>query len=63
LQHEILSSALSKFPVIGAQLGDPQGLRGSATAVVIGVLGSLHGAVGPAGGAAAGIGRAPQAGA
>jgi membrane protein len=48
LQHEILDSALGQFPVIGDQLGDPQGLRGSATAVVIGVLGSLYGALGVA---------------
>ena len=48
LQHEILNSALSQFPVIGDQLGDPQGLRGSTSAVVIGVLGSVYGALGVA---------------
>lgn len=46
LQREILDSALSQFPVIGDQLGDPQGLRGSATAVAIGLAGSIYGALG-----------------
>jgi YihY family inner membrane protein len=48
LQQQILDSALRQFPVIGEQLGDPHGLRGSATAVVIGLLGSLYGALGVA---------------
>nr|WP_269328361.1 YhjD/YihY/BrkB family envelope integrity protein [Kineosporia mesophila] len=46
LQKEILDSALRQFPVIGDQLGDPTGLRGSATAVAIGLAGSLYGALG-----------------
>jgi membrane protein len=46
LQQQILDSALRQFPVIGDQLGDPQGLRGSATAVAIGLAGSLYGALG-----------------
>ncbi|MFI7585536.1 YihY/virulence factor BrkB family protein [Spongisporangium articulatum] len=48
LQERILDSALRQFPVIGEQLGDPQGLRGSTTAVVIGGLGSIYGALGVA---------------
>ncbi|MBT0769150.1 YihY/virulence factor BrkB family protein [Kineosporia sp. J2-2] len=48
LQQEILDSALRQFPVIGDQLGDPQGLRGSTTAVAIGLVGSLYGALGVA---------------
>ncbi|WP_460624447.1 YihY/virulence factor BrkB family protein [Kineosporia babensis] len=48
LQRTILDSALSQFPVIGDQLGDPQGLRGSATAVAIGLVGSIYGALGVA---------------
>jgi membrane protein len=48
LQQVILDSALRQFPVIGEQLGDPKGLRGSAVAVVIGLLGSLYGALGVA---------------
>ena len=34
LQQQILESALAQFPVIGQELGSPQGLRGSTTAVV-----------------------------
>lgn len=48
LQQQILDSALRQFPVIGEQLGDPRGLRGSTVAVVIGLLGSLYGALGVA---------------
>jgi membrane protein len=48
LQQVILDSALRQFPVIGQQLGDPRGLRGSTIAVVIGLLGSLYGALGVA---------------
>lgn len=48
LQQQILDSALRQFPVIGQQLGDPRGLRGSSAAVLIGLLGSLYGALGVA---------------
>jgi membrane protein len=48
LKDHILHSALSQFPVIGDQLGSPGGLKGSTTAVVIGILGSLYGALGVA---------------
>jgi membrane protein len=48
LQQQILDSALRQFPVIGQQLGDPRGLRGSTLAVVIGLAGSLYGALGVA---------------
>jgi membrane protein len=48
LQQKILDSALSQFPVIGQQLGDPRGLRGSTVAVVVGLIGSLYGALGVA---------------
>jgi membrane protein len=48
LQQRILDSALAQFPVIGEQLGDPRGLRGSSTAVMIGIVGSLYGALGVA---------------
>ena len=39
LQQQILSSALSQFPVIGNQLGSTAGLRGSGVGVVVGLLG------------------------
>jgi YihY family inner membrane protein len=45
-RQEILDSALRQFPVIGEQLGAPGGLSGSTTAVIIGLIGSLYGALG-----------------
>lgn len=48
LQQQILDSALRQFPIIGDQLGAPEGLRGSGTAVIIGIVGSLYGALGVA---------------
>ncbi len=48
LQQQILDSALRQFPIIGDQLGRPEGLTGSATAVAIGIIGSLYGAMGVA---------------
>ncbi len=48
LQDQIFNSALGQFPVIKEQLGRPGGLQGSETAVVIGTLGSLYGALGVA---------------
>ncbi|GAA1917476.1 hypothetical protein GCM10009737_18680 [Nocardioides lentus] len=46
LQATILDSALSNFPIVGEQLGRPEGLQGSWTAVVVGLLGALYGALG-----------------
>jgi membrane protein len=46
LQRQILHSALSEFPVIGEQLGQPRALSGGATAVVVGVVGALYGGLG-----------------
>jgi membrane protein len=46
LQREVLTSALSQFPIVGTQLGLPEGLRGSASAVVIGTLAALYGMLG-----------------
>ena len=48
LQQRVLTSALSQFPVIGQQLTSPTGLQGSATAVVVGIVGSLYGGMGVA---------------
>ena len=48
LQEQILDSALSQFPVIGDQLGQPQGLQGSVGAIVIGGLVALYGGLGVA---------------
>ena len=48
LQDRILDSTLSQFPVIGDELGDPQGLQGSGVALVVGGLVALYGALGVA---------------
>jgi uncharacterized BrkB/YihY/UPF0761 family membrane protein len=46
LQARVLDSALSQFPVIGDQFREPEGLTGSTTAVVVGGLAAIYGAMG-----------------
>jgi len=46
MEQRILDSALSQFPVIGDQLSGAGGLSGSTTALVIGIIGALYGALG-----------------
>lgn len=46
LQEEALNSALAQFPIIGDQLGRPEGLTGSVPAVVVGALAAAYGALG-----------------
>src|SRR3954451_5094395 len=46
LKNELLTSALSQFPIVGTQLGRPEGLQGSTSAVVIGSLAALYGVLG-----------------
>jgi len=46
LQRDVLDSALSQLPVVGAQLNHPEHIGGGAVGLVIGVLGSLYGALG-----------------
>lgn len=46
LEERALDSALAQFPIIGNELGRPGGLQGSVSAIVIGGLGALYGAVG-----------------
>jgi membrane protein len=48
LQHQILNSALSQFPVVGSQLSDPKGLGGGTPGLIVGILGSLYGGLGVA---------------
>lgn len=48
LQQQVLDSALSQFPVIGADLETPQEIGGGTTGLIIGVLGSLYGGLGVA---------------
>jgi uncharacterized BrkB/YihY/UPF0761 family membrane protein len=46
LQQQILTSALGQFPIVGDQIGRPEGLQGSASAVIIGAITALYGIVG-----------------
>jgi YihY family inner membrane protein len=45
-QEEILDSVLGQFPIIGDQLGRPEGLQGSAAGIAFGALAALYGALG-----------------
>lgn len=46
LRDRLLNSALSQFPIIGDQLGRPEGLHGSTTAIVVGALVATYGSMG-----------------
>ena len=46
LQQDILTSALAQFPIVGDQLGRPEGIQGSASAVIVGSLAALYGIIG-----------------
>jgi membrane protein len=46
LKDQVLTSALGQFPIVGTQLGQPKGLQGSASAVVVGSLTALYGVLG-----------------
>ncbi|EAP97177.1 hypothetical protein JNB_16943 [Janibacter sp. HTCC2649] len=46
LKERMLDSALSEIPIIGAQLGQPQSLRGSATGVIVSGVVALYGGLG-----------------
>lgn len=46
LERTLLSSALGQFPIVGDQLGRPEGLSGSTSAVVVGALTALYGVTG-----------------
>lgn len=46
LQERLIDSALSEIPVIGAQLGEPQSLRGSATGIIASGVVALYGGLG-----------------
>jgi YihY family inner membrane protein len=45
LRERLLDTALSQFPIVGEQLGRPEGLRGSASAIVIGALAATYGSL------------------
>ncbi len=46
LQTKLLNTALSQFPIVGDQLGRPEGLSGSAGAIIVGGITALYGAMG-----------------
>lgn len=46
LRDTLLDSALSQFPIIGDQLGRPEGLTGSPSAIAIGAIAATYGAMG-----------------
>ena len=46
LRDRLLDSALSQFPIIGSELGTPAGLQGSTTAIVVGSITAIYGAMG-----------------
>jgi membrane protein len=48
LQHEVLSSALQQFPVIGQDLARPRHLGGGPVGLVVGIAGCLYGGLGVA---------------
>jgi membrane protein len=48
LQQRVLESALHQFPVVGAELGEPGRIGGGPLGLVIGIAGSLYGALGVA---------------
>jgi membrane protein len=48
LQHRVLNSALSQFPVVGRQLSDPKRIGGGVTGLVVGIAGSIYGGLGVA---------------
>jgi uncharacterized BrkB/YihY/UPF0761 family membrane protein len=46
LQHEVLSSALHQFPVIGVDLSHPRRISGGTIALTVGIIGALYGGLG-----------------
>jgi len=48
LQQRVLDSALHQFPVVGGELGEPGKIGGGPLGLVIGIVGSLYGALGVA---------------
>jgi membrane protein len=46
LQQQVVHSAVAQFPVIGDQLGRPQGLSGGPIGVTIGIVVAVYGGLG-----------------
>ena len=45
LRDRLLATALSQFPIVGVELGRPEGLQGSTSAIVIGALAATYGSL------------------
>ena len=45
LRERLLETALSQFPIVGDQLGRPEGLQGSTSAIVIGSIAATYGSL------------------
>ena len=45
LRDRLLDTALSQFPIVGVELGRPEGLEGSTSAIVIGALAATYGSL------------------
>ena len=45
LRERLLDTALSQFPIVGDQLGRPEGLQGSTSAIVVGALAATYGSL------------------
>jgi YihY family inner membrane protein len=46
LQERVLDSALSTFPIVGDELGQPGAFQGTTVSTVVGVLAALYGSMG-----------------
>ena len=46
LKSELLEGTLGQFPIVGSQLSAPEGITGSVTTIVVGLLISLYGVTG-----------------
>jgi len=46
LQDRLLDSALAQFPLVGDHLGRPEGIKGSTSAIVVGLLAAGYGCLG-----------------
>lgn len=46
LRDRLLETALGQFPIVGDQLGQPDGLSGSTSAIVVGSIAALYGSMG-----------------
>jgi membrane protein len=45
LRDRLLDTALSQFPIVGVELGRPEGLQGSASAIVVGAFAATYGSL------------------